>query len=366
MEIFQNHPLAPYTTIKIGGPADTFIITHNTEEFIETLKKYSDNEANNFSERSERVTPTLVGGQPEGSEHRKNLFANVTVLGNGSNILISDSGIRGTVIKNSSQEIEIVDESPTPTVFNHTYTQRQENEPEKYLDFSKIDYDESSKPQVLVKISSGTPLPYAINHLLDQNITGLQWFAYIPGTIGGACFYNIHGGNYHFSDYVESIETLNLETGKTEIYSKNDLNWEYEKSFFQKNSNLIIISVTLRLFKGDTELAKQVYKSWIAQKIKIQPMNSAGSVFANPSLEVCQKLWGEQKSTGWIIDHELNWKGKQVGGAQISLQHSNFIVNTGTATAKDVSDLVTEIKNEVQKRFNFTLHTEIKFLGNFS
>jgi UDP-N-acetylmuramate dehydrogenase len=332
MEIFQNHPLTPYTTIKIGGPADTFIITHNTKDFIEALKKYQ----------------------------------NITIIGNGSNILISDSGIRGTVIKNSSQEIEIINESPTPSTFGHTYTQRQENEPEKYLDFSKIDYDESSKPQVLVKISSGTPLPYAINYLLNQKITGLQWFAYIPGTIGGATYYNIHGGNYHFSDFLESIEVFNLETKQIETYYKKDLDWEYEKSFFQKNPNLIIISVILRLFKGDTELAKQVYQAWIAQKIKIQPMNSAGSVFANPSLETCQKNWSEQKSTGWIIDYELGWKGKQIGGAQISPLHSNFIVNTGTATAKDVSDLITEVKNEVQKRFHFTLHTEIKFLGDFS
>jgi UDP-N-acetylmuramate dehydrogenase len=332
MEIFQNHPLAPYTTIKIGGPADTLIITHSTDEFIETLKKYQ----------------------------------SITIIGNGSNILISDSGIRGIVIKNSSQEIEIVDKSPTPIVFNHTYTQRQENEPDKYLDFSKIDYDESSKDQILVKISSGTPLPYAISYLFNQEITGLQWFAYIPGTIGGAAYYNIHGGNYHFSDFLESIDVFNLDTKKIETYYKKDLDWEYEKSFFQKNPKLIIISVTLRLFKGDTDLARRVYAAWIDQKNKVQPMNSAGSVFANPSLEICQKLWGEQKSTGWIIDHELNWKGKQIGGAQISLQHGNFIINTGSAKDKKVSDLITEIKNEVQKRFNFTLKTEIKFLGSFS
>ena len=333
MEVFQNHPLAPYTTIKIGGPADTFIITDTTEEFINTLKKYS-------SEPS-------------------------TILGNGSNVLISDSGIHGTVIKNSSQEIEILDTPSISIKFNHTYTQRLENEPDKYLDFTKIDYNESEKPQVLVKISSGTSLPYAINYLLDHGITGLQWFAYIPGTIGGATFENIHGGAYHFSDYLESIEVFNLKTGRLETFYKKNLDWKYEKSFFQENSNLIVIATTLRLFKGDVEMAKQVYSAWIAQKTKVQPMNSAGSVFANPSLEDCQKIWGEQKSTGWIIDHELNWKGKQIGGAQISPLHSNFIVNTGTATAKDVSDLITEIKNEVQKRFSLTLKPEIKFLGKF-
>lgn len=331
MEIFQNHPLAPYTTIKIGGPADTFIITHSTDELIEALKNNQ----------------------------------NVTILGNASNVVISDSGIRGIVIKNSSQDIDIINTSPIPINFNHTYTQRNENDPDKFLDFSKIDYDESSTEQVLVKISSGTPLPYAISHLFNHGITGLQWFAYIPGTIGGAVYQNIHGGSYHISDYLESIETYNLESKQLESYQKKDLEWGYEKSFFQQHPNLVIISATLRLFKGDVKLARQVYTAWIVQKTKVQPTNSAGSVFANPSIEQCQKIWGEQKSTGWIIDHELNWKGKQIGGAQISTQHSNFIVNTGNATAKDVSELVTNIKNEVQKRFNFTLHTEIKFLGSF-
>lgn len=334
MDIYQNHPLAPYTTIKIGGPADTFIITNTTEEFIEALKKYSS--------------------------------APLTILGNGSNVLISDSGLRGVVIKNSSKDIDILAADPLPIEFHHTYTQRNENEPEKYLDFTKLDYDESKEPQVLVKISSGTPLPYAINYLLDHGVTGLQWFAYIPGTIGGATWYNIHGGAYHFSDYLESIECFNLKTGHIENFFKKDLTWSYEKSFFQENPHLIILSTTLRLFKGNVKLAKQVKEAWIAQKVKVQPMNSAGSIFANPSLDNCQKIWDEQKSTGWIIDHELNWKGKQIGGAQISPLHSNFIVNTGTATAKDVSNLITEIKNEVQKRFSLNLKTEVKFLGDFS
>ena len=94
-------------------------------------------------------------------------------------------------------------------------------------------------------------------------------------------------------------------------------------------------------------------------------MNSAGSAFANPQLEDCLRVWGEQKSAGWIIDHELGWKGKQVGGAQISLQHSNFIVNTGSATAQDVKNLINEVQAEVEKRFQVKLVPEIKFLGKF-
>ena len=193
MEILKNHPLAPYTTIKIGGPADNFIITHTTKEFVNTLKKCVDNETNEANKAQESET---ISRQESNTENSFTNYQPITILGNGSNVLISDSGIRGTVIKNSSQEIEIVDESPTPTIFNHTYTQRKENEPDKYLDFSKIDYNESSKPQILVKISSGTPLPYAINYLLDQGTTGLQWFAYRKSlylTKAGQTYHHVHG-----------------------------------------------------------------------------------------------------------------------------------------------------------------------------
>lgn len=334
LKIFENHSLAPYTTLRIGGPTDIFVHSTTSHHFISIL---------NFVHQKQLPLPTI--------------------LGNGSNVLIADSGIRGIVVKNSSDDIDIVNTNPIPITFSHSYTQRKENEPEKYLDFTKIDYDESDQPQVLVKISAGTSLPYTIDYLLDHHITGLQWFAYIPGTVGGATWYNIHGGAYHFSDYLESIEVFNLQTGKSELFLKSDLQWKYEKSFFQDNPHLVITSTTLRLFRGDSQLAKQVKTAWIDQKTKVQPMNSAGSAFANPPLEICQKIWGEQKSTGWIIDHELNLKGHQIGGAQISLQHSNFIVNTGTATATDVLALITHIQTEVQSRFSFTLEPEIKLLG---
>lgn len=330
LEIYQNHPLAPYTTLKIGGPADIFIHTKTSQEFTKILS-YLPSEA-------------------------------ITILGNGSNVLISDSGIRGVVIKNSDNSIEISDTTPIPIDFHHSYTQRKENEPDLYLDFTKLDYDESHFPQVLVKISSGTSLPLAINKLLDQGVTGLQWFAYIPGTIGGAVLCNIHGGSYHISDYIESVEVFDLQTKKNETFLKKDLIWGYETSFFQSKPNLIIISATLRLFKGDTSLAKQVASAWIAQKTKVQPMNSAGSTFANPSLDQCLPIWGEQKSAGWIIDHELGWKGRSCGNAQISLQHSNFIVNLGSATASDYLTLLKSIQNEVQTRFGINLIPEIKLL----
>lgn len=335
MDLIKDQTLAPYTTLKIGGPADYFIQTKSTSELVEVLN-------------STELKP-------------------ITILGNGSNVLISNSGIRGLVIKNTSNEIEIQINTPNTSVkFDKTYTQRHEDEPQNYLDFSKLDYDESTLPISQVKISSGCPLPFAINWAINHGLTGLQWFAYIPGTIGGAIVHNIHGGSYHIADYIKSITCFDLKTKNTITYQKSDLDWKYESSFFLNHPNLVVLSVILNLFHGDTIKAKSVLDAWIAQKIKVQPMNSPGSAFANPSLEICQKIWSEQKSAGWIIDHELNLKGFSIGDAQISNQHSNFFINKGHATATDYKKLINYVQNAVKSRFGFDLIPEIKFLGDFS
>lgn len=335
--IKKNYPLAPLTTLKIGGPADIFVKVISTPQLLKLLKY--------LSKISHLKLP-------------------ITILGNGSNVLISDLGIRGIVIQNTGNQIKILSRSSKLSSFSQTYTQRMENEPDKYLDFTKIDYDESNFPQVKVQISSGTPLPYAINYLLDQGITGLQWFAYIPGTIGGAIVHNAHGGSYHLSDYLINVKVFNLKTGKTTIFPKSKLPWQYEKSYFLDHPNMVIISANFSLFLGDVERAKNSYKAWLTQKSKVQPMNSAGCVFANPPLNICQKIWGEQKSTGWIIDHELNLKGFSIGGAQVCQTHANFIINTGHASAKDYLALIKHIQNLVKSKFGFTLSPEIKLLGS--
>lgn len=337
-KIFQNHPLASYTTVKIGGPADIFIDCQNTQQLIDVLQ---------FIYKNKLETPTI--------------------LGCGSNVLISDSGIKGIVIHNVSQNIKIL--SPQKCQENKINekidTQRKENDPQKYLNFNSLDYDESSQPQIEVEIDSGVLLPYAINYLISQKITGLQWFAYIPATIGGSIYSNIHGGKYHIADYLKELTVFNQQTGNIETINKKDIPWGYDYSFFQENHHLIILSATLNLYLGDYVKAKQVVNSWINQKSLVQPMNSAGSVFKNPSLKDCQKIWGEQKSTGWIIDHELNWKDKQIGNAQISPLHANFIVNNGQATAEDYYSLAKSIQTEVYNRFKLKLEFEIKFLGKF-
>jgi len=368
-EIHQNHPLAPYTTLKIGGPADIFIHTKNNFQFKSILKYIADvSAADNFSARSERVTSDLSRGQPEGSEHRKNSSANKIfpiIIGNGSNVLISDSGIHGIVIKNSSQKIDILPGKTTSSVTNKISTHRTENDPNNYLNFAKIDYDEGSSPKIKVKMTSGTLLPFAINYLFDQGITGLQWFAYIPGTIGGAIWYNLHGGSHHFSDYLQTITIFNFKTNQIEKLDAQKIEWDYDNSHFQQNPHLVILNATFSLYLGDTNRARQTAAAWILQKSKVQPMNSAGSIFQNPPLDICQKIWGEQKSTGWIIDHELNLKGSVSGQAEIGPQHANIFTNNGNATSKDFLNLINLVQSKVKSKFGFDFKPEIKLIGDF-
>jgi len=108
-----------------------------------------------------------------------------------------------------------------------------------------------------------------------------------------------------------------------------------------------------------------VAKAWITQKSKVQPLNSAGSVFQNPNEEIAKKIWGEPKSTGWIIDQKLSLKGKIIGGAQISPLHANFIINTSNATAKDFMALVNLVKTKCQQKYNWQPKLEITLLGDF-
>jgi UDP-N-acetylmuramate dehydrogenase len=286
MEIYQNQPLAPYTTVKIGGPADTLIITHTTAEFIETLKKL-DEESKFKRGRSEANAEGLSTANFDSSQ--------VTILGNGSNVLISDSGIRGTVIKNMANSIE-------------------------YL------------PNNQVKVDSGVQLQVLINNTINHSLSGLEEFAYIPSTVGGAISGNIHSDNKtNFNKFVVKTET------------------------FDFNNQPIILWATLQLSAGDPVASKQIVTDIIAKKTKVQSMNSLGSVFKNP----------ENDTAGRIIDQELHLKGFQIGNAQISPLHANFILNLGHATAADYLSIIKKIQSEAKAK-GFILEPEIKFLGDFS
>jgi UDP-N-acetylmuramate dehydrogenase len=262
MDIQKNIPLAPYTTVKIGGPADFFIHTKNSKDFTQAIKYGQEN----------------------------NLP--ITILGNGSNVLISDSGIHGLVIKNDANEIEIL-------------------------------------PENKVKVDSGVQLSHLLNFTLDHNLLGLEEFAYIPSTVGGAIAGNIHGDNKTlFSQFIDSVEKIGD----------------------------FIISTTLKLTPGNSTQAKEKVKDIIQKKSTVQSINSLGSVFKNLP---------DQNPTGMIIDQKLNLKGYSIGDAQISPTHANFIINNGHATASDYLKLIQLIQSQAKEKLNLDLKLEIRLLGKF-
>jgi UDP-N-acetylmuramate dehydrogenase len=263
MNYQKNKILAPFTTVKIGGPAEFFIVANSKHQLQQILDDI----------------PTNKGKK-------------ITILGNGSNILISDKGIKGFCIKNNSSDIKLL-------------------------------------PNNQIEVDSGVQLSRLIDFSLQHHLTGLETFAYIPSTVGGAIAGNIHGTQKTFDQFVTKIQYHPLHTN-------------------------IILSAIIQLQTGDSQQAQQTKEKIINHKKQTQPTNSLGCIFKNPSPD---------KPAGYIIDQLLKLKGHRLGDAQISEKHANFIVNNGKATAKDYYALITLIQNKAKKELNINLELEIKLLG---
>jgi len=334
-----NESLAKYTTVKIGGPADVLYQATDTEDFINTIKLAREN---NIS---------------------------VTVLGRGANVLIADRGIRGLTIKNLSRNIAIGDENITvenpelETEIEKRWESANESDgARKMYEFKDLDYDESDSPRVEVKIDSGVDMPYAVNFLIQNGVTGLQWFARIPGTLGGWIHNNIHGGSHFLIEVIKDVTVLTPEN-EVKILQKNELNAGYDQSRFH-DSGEIILSATLNFFRGDVNRAKAAAMEWAKRK-SVQPTISVGCVFKNISQADKEKFNYPTTSAGYIIEHVLGMSDFHIGDAYISTAHHNFIVNNGEATAKDYIAVINEIQKRTKEKLGIELVPEIFYLGEF-
>jgi UDP-N-acetylmuramate dehydrogenase len=338
LDFKENFILAPLTTVKIGGPAEIYCETKSSADFI-----------------------ALV------SFMKKNNLP-ITILGWGANTLISDEGIKGLVVKNIAQNISILDSSgQSAKTFDKTAQEKivarwhADSETGTFTyEFNDLDYDESEAPKILVELDSGVALPYAINVLIQQGITGLQWYSRIPATVGGAIYNNIHGGTHFISEVIHSVKVMN-EEGKIQDLKQYELKAGYDISRFHE-TNEVIISAIFALSKGDVQKAAYVAQEWAVRKA-IQPQKSLGCVFQNISVEVKDKLGYPTTSVGYIVEHILHKKGFQIGGAKVSEHHAAFIENTGNATAKDYLAVISTIINETKEKTGITLKPEIFFLG---
>ncbi len=314
-------PLAPYTTFHIGGPADYLLEVTSQEQLRQSLR---------WAE--EKGIPWLI-------------------LGGGSNVLISDRGIRGLVIINRSQGWQKValDDFSRPTASIASRWQ------------STFPLEPPARgKKVAIKVNTGTSLKALLFELAAAQITGLEWFVGIPGTVGGAIKNNIHGGPEFFSNFL--LAATIWRQGREERYLPQAEDFDYDFSPF--DSQTVLLEATLLLFEAKDNRGPLFLREWGKTKLQNQPQNSAGCVFQNLSIKEQRQLGLPSPSWGYIIDKILHLKGRQIGGAQISLQHAAFIINAdGQARAKDVLALINLIKEKSQQVLGIEPRLEIQLLG---
>lgn len=284
--IKQNISLSRYTTFKIGGKAKYFFIAKNKEDLIRSVllaKKFK--------------VPFFI-------------------LGKGSNLLISDKGYNGLVIKTENTKYKI------------------------------------KNNKIITK--AGASLALLVASAKKNDLTGLEWGIGIPGTAGGAIYGNAGVFKKSISDTVIQVEVFDTNTKKTKLFKNKDCNFNYRESVFKGKKNLIILSIELKLKKSNQKEIQKLIQKYLNYKKLKQPLNypSAGSIFKN----------SYDFSAGELIER-CGLKGKKIGGAQISKKHANFIINLGNAKAKDVLKLIKLIKKEVKKKFKINLEEEIQYFG---
>ena len=286
-KIYENQPMSRYTSFKIGGPAECLIKVENIEELVNILKYV---QKNNIK---------------------------LTVIGNGSNLLISDKGIKGIVLKIEIKKLEI-----------------------------KQDED---KVQIIV--GSGNKLAELAQKLLLHEITGFEFASGIPGTIGGAIRMNAGAHGSEMKDIVKTIKDINRQ-GQIHKTKSEEAKFEYRNSMFARD-DFIILEIEIELIKGNKEEIQAKMQEYAQYRKEKQPIEypSAGSTFKR----------GNDFITAKLID-ECGLKGYQIGGAQISEKHAGFIINKGNATAEDVLKLMEYTKEQVYNKFGKIIEPEIEIL----
>lgn len=337
MEIQKNIPLSKYSQIKIGGPAENFVVAKTKKELIEAI------------------------------QYGKSHNLEITILGWGSNVLISDNGIKGLVIVNKCSEMRILDSNGKNPKIELTETEEEtlarldQLDGEKYGSFDDLNYDETSLPTSKVYMDSGMSLPLAILKTIKADLTGLQWYGGIPGTIGGSIYNNIHGGTHFIFEVLNEVEVMDKNTLEIRNLKVSELEGGYDTSIFHK-TNDYILSAIFNLYHGDSAKALKVMQEWRMRK-KIQPQVSSGCMWMNISNEDKEKLNIPSTSAGYIIEHLLKLKGETKGDAIISDKHAAFIENLNKASSDDVLHLMKKIYNKAQSEFGIILKPEIFLLG---
>ncbi|WP_242282237.1 UDP-N-acetylmuramate dehydrogenase [Bacillus cereus group sp. BfR-BA-01346] len=285
--VLVDEPLARYTTMKIGGPADILIVPKRVagiEKTLQLVKKYK---------------------------------TKWTVIGRGSNLLVSDLGIEGVVIRLGEG----------------------------------LDHLEVEKHRV--RVGGGYPLIKLSTLLSRQGLAGLEFASGIPGSVGGAVYMNAGAHKSDISNILSKALIL-FEDGTIDWLTHGEMGFSYRTSVLQTKRPGIVLEAEFQLQIGERERIVSVMQKNKDYRRETQPWNHpcAGSVFRNPT----------PYFAGDLIE-KAGLRGYQIGGAQISEMHGNFIINTGGASAQDVLSLIALIKQTIKDKFGVEMHTEVEIIG---
>ena len=311
MNIQENVLLSKHTTFRLGGPARFFVEVKSVDELKEAL------------------------------DFAKSKKLDFFILGGGSNLLVADVGFAGLVVKM------------------------------KITDYA---------PQVIgnkrgASVGAGMPLARIVNEAAREGWQGLEWATGIPGTVGGAIRGNAGAYGGEMKDVIESVTVLDAKSGEIKEISGSDCNFSYRESRFKTEPHIVIFSAKLKFESGNsTELQKKMKDILSERRGKsLHAGGSAGSYFINPVIENADLISDFERETGkiskggkvpsgWLIE-KSGLKGKKIGGAMVSSEHANYIVNTGTATADDIIMLDSLVKQQVRDKFGVQLREEVQYLG---
>jgi UDP-N-acetylmuramate dehydrogenase len=283
--LLKNEPLAKYTSWRVGGPAKQMYIPEDKADLIE-----------------------FIAALPEGEP--------LYWIGLGSNLLVSDSGIAGTVINTRS----------------------------RLKDMRLIDSER-------VYVEAGVPCAHVARFCSDLGLTGAEFLAGIPGTMGGALSMNAGAFGGETWTIVDKVEMINA---RAQVTVRDKQAFEVAYRCVKGLENEWFLAAQLQLGKGDSLSSQQQIKALLEKRNASQPTNkpTCGSVFKNPPGDYAARLI-----------EACGLKGYQIGGAMVSEKHANFIVNQGNATAIDIETLISHIQSRVQAEFGIALQTEVCRMG---
>jgi UDP-N-acetylmuramate dehydrogenase len=278
-----NEPMNKHTTFKVGGDAQVYVTVKNNSELCDVLKFVKENEIEYF------------------------------IIGKGSNLLVSDNGIKGIVIAlgGELEEIKLLDEE---TIY----------------------------------AGAGASLMKVCRFALENSLSGLEFAYGIPGSVGGALYMNAGAYGGEINDVIYSAECITSKTEKNVIL-KGEMSLGYRTSVFKTNNN-VITSAVFKLHKADKENIKSQMEDYMERRKTKQPLEypSAGSTFKRP----------KGAFAGALIE-QCGLKGKSIGGAEVSEKHAGFVINKNNATAKDINELIDFVQKKVKEETGYYLETEV-------